>query len=73
METERIKKEEGNDISFFKILLKNKMTMYFCIHASMLFTIYYFLGLESIKYQLCYNFWGVLFLESINYIEHYGL
>jgi alkane 1-monooxygenase len=73
METQRIKKEEGKDVPFWKIVYKNKMTMYFCIHFTMLFSIYYFLGWESIKYQLCYNCWGVLFLESINYIEHYGL
>lgn len=35
--------------------------------------IYFFLGWESIKYQMVYTFWGVVFLEIINYIEHYGL
>lgn len=73
METKRIQKECGKDVSFAMIVIKNKMTMYFFIHATMLSTIYYFLGWESIKYQLAYNCWGVLFLEAINYIEHYGL
>jgi alkane 1-monooxygenase len=44
METKRIQKLEGKDVSFLTIILKNKMTMYFCIHSTMLFSIYYFLG-----------------------------
>lgn len=73
MEVKRIKKIYGDDVSFAKIIFHNKMTMYFFLHSTMLGTIYYFLGWESIKYQICYNCWGVLFLEAINYIEHYGL
>jgi len=44
METKRIQKECGKDVGFGTIILKNKMSMYFVIHSTMLFSIYYFLG-----------------------------
>ena len=49
------------------------MTMYFAIHVTLLTTIYLVLGWSSLKYQLVYTFWGVWYLEVINYIEHYGI
>jgi len=72
-ECRRIRKEMGEDTPFVLILFNNKMSMYFIIHMTILATIYFFLGIESLKYQACYTFWGVFFLELINYIEHYGL
>ena len=55
------------------IIAQNKMTFYTLLHGGMLAAIYLFLGWQSLKYQLCYTFWGIFFLELINYIEHYGL
>lgn len=57
----------------FQLIFRNKMTMYFAIHSSIVLTIYLVLGWESVKYQGIYTLWGVFFLELINYIEHYGL
>lgn len=72
-ECNRIRKEMGEDTPFILILFNNKMSMYFVIHMSILATIYFFLGIESLKYQMFYTFWGIFFLELINYIEHYGI
>lgn len=47
--------------------------MYFAIHLSILSLILYFLGPSSLLYQMVYAFWGLWYLEMINYIEHYGL
>ena len=49
-ECKRIRKEMGEDTPFILILFNNKMSMYFVIHMSILATIYFFLGKESLKY-----------------------
>lgn len=72
-ENKRIRKVHGQDASFLTLFIYNKMTLYFVIHSSICFSIYVLLGWESLKYQMVYTFWGVFFLEVINYIEHYGL
>jgi len=72
-ETRKIKKKYGNDVPFYLIVLNNKMTFYFLIHSLILATIYYFLGFSSLKYQLVYTLWGIWYLETVNYIEHYGI
>lgn len=72
-ECQRIRKEMGEDTPMILILFNNKMSMYFVIHMTIIATIYFFLGIESLKYQLCYTLWGSFFLELINYIEHYGI
>lgn len=68
-----IKREYGEDVSFAIILYRNKMTHYFLLHLAIVSAIYFFLGFQSVKYQLYYAFWGNFYLELINYIEHYGL
>ena len=60
-------------MSTLAIIIQNKYTMYTVLHATLLLTIYHLLGWQSLKYQMCYTFWGIFFLEIINYIEHYGL
>jgi alkane 1-monooxygenase len=72
-EIKRLKKTWGNDCPIALLIFSNKMTMYFAIHVTLLTTIYLVLGLSSLKYQLVYTFWGVWYLEVINYIEHYGI
>jgi alkane 1-monooxygenase len=49
------------------------MVAFQLVHAAILFAIYYFLGAKSLIYQGVYCFWGVIFLESGNYVQHYGL
>jgi alkane 1-monooxygenase len=72
-EVKRIKKELGNDIPKTLIFFNNKMVMYFILHISILACIAFFLGANALKYQFCYTFWGIWYLELINYIEHYGI
>ena len=55
------------------MIIQNKMTLYLFIHSSIVGTIYIVLGWESVKYQAMYTFWGIFFMEQVNYIEHYGL
>ena len=51
----------------------NKMIAFQFMHLTILTIIYKTLGLYSLVYQFIYTFWGIFYLESINYIEHYGL
>lgn len=72
-EVKRIRKQHGADASPILLIIKNKMTLYFLIHLSMLAIIYKYLGFSSVKYQFVYTFWGIFFLDVANYFEHYGL
>jgi len=67
------RRAKGKPISWVDKVIKNKMTYSTILNAAILTTIYLVLGLQSVKYQLCYCFWGVFFLETVNYVEHYGL
>lgn len=49
------------------------MFAYFMVHGTIIFTIYMFLGWSSVKHQMFYALFQVLFLETVNYLEHYGL
>ena len=73
MESKRIRKMLGHDVPFSLLLFNNKMTWYFILHMTILSLIYMVFGWSSLKFQLVYNLVGMLFLEGINYIEHYGL
>lgn len=57
--------------SFFSI--KNDMLWYHFIQPTYLFLIYYFFSFEVMLFALAIGVISFLFLESINYIEHYGL
>ena len=43
------------------------------IDIAIVLAIYVLLGWKSVKHQFMYALWGYIFLESINYIEHYGI
>jgi len=72
-EVAKIKKRFGKETTCLQKIVLNKMTLYFIIHVSILGTIYYTLGLNSVKHQFFYCVGGFFILESVNYIEHYGL
>ena len=72
-EVAKIKKRFGKETPFLHILLVNKMTLYFIFHLFILGTIYYILGFNSLKHQFFYAIGGFFQLETVNYIEHYGL
>ncbi|TVZ52646.1 alkane 1-monooxygenase [Dokdonia sp. Hel_I_53] len=60
----------SND-SFFSI--KNDMLWYLLIQGSYLATSYWFFGTQGVVIVICAAIAGFLLLETINYIEHYGL
>lgn len=43
------------------------------IHCLLAWVIYMFFGWYGLGHQMVYAFWGVIYLETINYIQHYGL
>lgn len=73
LEARRIKRKLGKDVATSLLIFNNKLSMYFCIHATMVFVIYMTLGWSSVKYQFAYAVTEIMFLETVNYLEHYGL
>ncbi|MEK7435241.1 MAG: alkane 1-monooxygenase [Cyanobacteriota bacterium] len=63
-----LKKDNHNFIS-----LKNEMLVFQVIQAIYILSIYYFFGLYTTLFVIFSGLIGVLLLETINYIEHYGL
>jgi len=57
--------------SFFS--LKNDMIFYHLIQPLYLFSIYYIFSFEIMLFAIVVGIISILFLECINYIEHYGL
>lgn len=55
------------------ISIKNDMLWYTIIQFIYLFTVYYFFGLKALVLVSAIGVISFLFLETINYIEHYGL
>ena len=53
--------------------LKNQMLFYIFFQGLYLITILYFFGSFGLAIALVVGFISFLFLETINYIEHYGL
>ena len=68
LENSRLKRNGNNIIS-----LKNEMLLYQLIQIIFLFSIYYVFGFELMLYFICCAVFGFLLLETVNYIEHYGL
>jgi alkane 1-monooxygenase len=68
IEKERLKKKK------FKICsLKNEMLWYQIIQGAFLIIITVIFGFESLFFYLIASIIGFLLLETVNYIEHYGL
>ena len=53
--------------------LENKMIQYTLLHSLFLGSIYAYFGLTVLIYFLFAALVGILLLETVNYIEHYGL
>lgn len=70
---ERIRKIHGQNCGLVTRILYNKMTSFFVLHAIMCTVIYKFLGMAGLKQQFIFAFWGMFYLEVVNYVEHYGL
>ncbi|NER14212.1 alkane 1-monooxygenase [Leptobacterium flavescens] len=52
---------------------KNDMLWYLLFQAAYLFVIYWFFGVSGLIFSVAVAVIGFLLLETINYIEHYGL
>ena len=68
IQIQRLKKKSH---SFFS--LKNNMLLYHIILPLYLFGVYYFFSLKVLFFAALIGIVSFLFLECINYIEHYGL
>jgi len=68
LETERLKKKQ---LLFWSI--KNEMLVYQLVQLIMLVIIGIFFGLTTLLFFIGGAFIGILLLETVNYIEHYGL
>lgn len=68
LELERLKKEQRSVFSFH-----NQMIHFFVIQLLLLLIIFYFFGSAVTLYFVLAAFLGIALLESVNYIEHYGI
>lgn len=68
LERQRLKKK---GIPFFS--LRNEMIQDHIAEGAMIAAIWYFFGLPTVGYFVIAAFMGHLLLETVNYIEHYGL
>lgn len=62
---------KNNDQGFFSV--KNDMFWYLIIEASYLLTIFLFFGSYGLMFSVLSAIVGFTLLETVNYIEHYGL
>lgn len=62
---------KNNNNSFFS--LKNDMLWYLAIEALYLVAIFFFFGQLGLLFSLASAVVGFILLETVNYIEHYGL
>ncbi len=53
--------------------IQNKMIRYTIAHLVLCFGIFYFINIMALLYFLIAAIIGILLLETVNYIEHYGL
>lgn len=68
LESKRLKIEKKSFFSFH-----NRMLIYTFFHIILLFSIYYFFGITIVLFYFLACCIGILLLETVNYIEHYGL
>jgi alkane 1-monooxygenase len=68
IENDRLHKKGRSFLSF-----SNKMLIYTLSQIALLAAIYYFFNLQTVLYFMAAALLGILLLETVNYIEHYGL
>ncbi|KUO68144.1 MAG: fatty acid desaturase [Lutibacter sp. BRH_c52] len=68
IENDRLHKKGKSFLSF-----SNKMLIYTLSQIALLAAIYYFFNLQTVLYFMAAAMIGILLLETVNYIEHYGL
>ncbi|MEN9958767.1 MAG: hypothetical protein RLZZ474_1011 [Bacteroidota bacterium] len=62
---------KNQQLSFWSI--QNEMLFFHLFQAGLMFGIYWIWGLATLGYFLISAMIGILLLEAVNYIEHYGL
>ncbi|MEY4987852.1 MAG: hypothetical protein RL567_1631 [Bacteroidota bacterium] len=62
---------KNQQLSFWSI--QNEMLFFHLFQAGLLFGIYWIWGIATLGYFLISAMIGILLLEAVNYIEHYGL
>lgn len=70
---EEVMKEKGREPNCFELVFKNHLFHYFIGHMCMFAVIYHVFGVGGLYFQLWYNMAGVVYVESVGYLEHYGL
>ena len=68
IENDRLHKKGKSFLSF-----SNKMLIYTLSQIALLAAIYYFFNVQTVLYFMAAAMIGILLLETVNYIEHYGL
>jgi alkane 1-monooxygenase len=69
----RIANNESKKIANTFVSIKNEMIQVHITQLVLLFSVYYFFGATVLIYFFIAAFIGILMLETVNYIEHYGL
>ena len=69
----QLEKKRLNILKRSTFSLNNRMLVYTFFQILLLGSIYYFLGGIVLAYFLIVSVIGILLLETVNYIEHYGL
>lgn len=72
-EESRIERQFGSEKPYLAKLANNKMIQACLIHCLLAWSIYMIFGWKGLAHQMVYAYWGVVYLEAINYIQHYGL
>ena len=76
-ECERIRKyyltRDSKEPSFYKYIVYNLMTAFFCLHVLITVAIYKIFGMGGLYFQFLHVLTGLFWAEAVNYIEHYGL
>jgi len=62
---------KNNEKRFFSV--KNDMVWYVLLQIGYLLIVFLFFGSVGLLFAICSAIIGILLLESVNYIEHYGL
>lgn len=66
-------KYDVKKLSLKALILENRMSWFVALHIVMSCVILKVFGCRALLFQIWYSFTGVLFIELINYTEHYGL
>jgi alkane 1-monooxygenase len=72
-EAERLEKLKNGKINWFENLVGNRMHYYFAFNLTLCYSIYNLFGYSGLKWQLIYSSQTMIWLEFVNYLEHYGL